>query len=198
MGGEDRGTAMAASVVRAARTLGVSPEAIPGISRAHALAMGPRVEAFDDDHHPLFLHPGRTVLVLLRDAGCVDPSVLSAAALAESEDDTLRVPEAEVARVMGGAVAGLVARVPVSGAEDLAEALVTAGEEVRLVALAERLDHLRHAHLREAPAGWGLAALAEAEAVYRPVAHRTHPRLAQRYDHWCRTFARRMGPGGPI
>lgn len=198
MGGEDRGTAMAASVVRAARTLGVSAEGIPEISRAHALAMGPRVAAFDDDHHPLFLHPGRTVLVLLRDVGCLDPLTLAAAALVESEDQALRIPGVEVAVVAGQAVADLVARVPLSGREDLAEALVTAEETVRLVALAERLDHLRHAHLRDAPAGWGPAVLAEAEAVYRQVAHRTHPRLAQRYDHWCRTFARRVSLGGPI
>lgn len=198
MAGEDRGTAMAASVVRAARTLGVPVDGIPAISRAHALAMRPRVAAFDDDHHPLFLHPGRTVLILLRDVECVDPIVLAAAALAESEDATLRVSGEEVAKVAGRAAADLVARVPLSGREDLAEALVTADEAVRLVALAERLDHLRHAHLRDAPPGWGTAAHAEAESVYRPVAHRTHPRLARRYDHWCRTFARRMRAEGPI
>lgn len=198
MGGEDRGTAMAASLVRAARSLGVAPAAITGVSRAHALAMRRRVEAFDDDHHPLFLHPGRTVLVLLRDVGCVDPLVLSAAALLESEDEPLRVPLREVAEVAGEAVAELVGRVPLAGADDLAEALVTADEEVRLVALAERLDHLRHAHLRDSVEGWREGVLVQAEGVYRPVAHRTHPRLAQRYDHWCRTFARRLGRGGPI
>lgn len=198
MGGEDRGTAMAASVVRAARTVGVPAEGIPLISRAHALAMRPRVAAFDDDHHPLFLHPGRTVLVLLRDVGCLDPLTLAAAVLVESEDEALRVPGAEAEALAGPAVADLLARVPLSGREDLAEALVTADETVRFVALAERLDHLRHAHLRDAPAGWGPAILAEAEAVYGPVAHRTHPRLAQRYDHWCRAFRRRMAMGGPI
>lgn len=198
MGGEDRGTAMAASVVRAARTLGVPAEGIREISRAHALAMGPRVAAFDDDHHPLFLHPGRTVLILLRDVGCLDPVALAAAALVESEDEPLRIPGVAVVEVVGRSVADLVARVPLSGQEDLVEALVTAEETVRLLALVERLDHLRHAHLRDAPAGWGPAVLAEAEAVYRPVAHRTHTRLAQRYDHWCRTFARRMSLGGPI
>lgn len=189
---------MAVSVVRAARTLGVPAEGIAEISRAHALAMRPRVAGFDNDHHPLFLHPGRTVLVLLRDVGCLDPLTLAAAALVESEDQALRIPGVEVAEVVGRAVADLVVRVPLSGREDLAEALVTAEETVRLVALAERLDHLRHAHLRDAPAGWCSAVLAEAEAVYRPVAHRTHPRLAQRYDHWCRTFARRVSLGGPI
>lgn len=196
MGGEDRGTAMAASVVRAARVAGVGADGIRILSRAHALAMEPRVAAFADDHHPLFLHPGRSALVLLRDVGCADPVVLAAAALLESEDAELRIgrdrAEAEVDRE----VAALVAAVPLSRSPSLAEDLVTADEAVRLVALAERLDHLRHAHLRGADHAWRAAAHAEAEAVYRPVAHRTQARLAQRYDHWCRTFARGLLAGG--
>lgn len=192
MGGGDRGAAMAASVVRAARTLGVPSDGIPVLSRAHALAMEPRVRAFHDDHHPLFLHPGRSVLILLRDAGCLGTLVLAAAAVAESQDGELRVATERVEEVLGARVAEMAAAVPPSGDEALAEKLVTASTEVRLAALAERLDHLRHAHLREADARWRRLALEEAEAVYRPLAHRTHARLAQRYDHWCRTFARRV------
>lgn len=192
MGGEDRGAAMAASVVRAARTLGVGLDGLARLSRAHALAMEPRVAALDDDHHPLFLHPGRSLLVLLRDVGCGDVTLLAAAALAESEDAPFRVQHDSIRAAVGGDAAELVAALPISGDEDLAERLVTAPEPVRLVALAERLDHLRHAHLREADARWRRSVHDEAEAVYRPVAHRTHARLAQRYDHWCRTFARRL------
>jgi len=183
---------MAASVVRTARSLGVPAGGIHDLSRCHALAMQLRLGAFDDDHHPLFLHPGRTVLVLLRDVECLDPTVLSAAALVESEDAVLRVPLEEVRSVAGDAVAGLVASVPMAGSGTLAEDLVTAAEPVRLMALAERLDHLRHAHLRDADVAWRVSSLEEAQAVYLPVAHRTHPRLARRYEHWCRTFARRL------
>lgn len=191
---ETRGTAMAASVVRTARSFGVDPEGIPLLSRAHALAMGPRLTAFDDDdHHPLFLHPGRTVLVLLRDAEVTDVALLAAAAVTETEDEALRIAPAEVRAALGDEVAGIVAGVPAPGSESLAEDLVTAPERIRYVALAERLDHLRHAHLRDADEAWRRAVHAEARAVYLPIAERTHPKLAQRYLHWCWAFARRLG-----
>lgn len=192
MGGEDRGTAMAASLVRAGRSAGMPLEDVATLSRAHTLAMAPRVAALDDDHHPLYLHPGRSALILLRDVGTTDPRVLSGALLTESEDEPFRIPGSRVAEEVGEEVARLVSAVPSPGDEDLAEALVVAEEAVRLVALAERLDHLRHAHLREADPGWGRRIHQEAVRVYQPVAHRTHPRLAQRYDHWCRTFAVRL------
>jgi (p)ppGpp synthase/HD superfamily hydrolase len=192
MGGEDRGAAMAASVVRAARFLRVPADGIRHLSRAHALAMEPRAAALSSDRHPLFLHPGRTVLILLRDVGCTDAAILSASALLESEDLHLRVPDDRVRDLLPNRVAALIAAVPMPGAQSLSYDLVTADEDVRLLALAERLDHLRHAHLRDTDASWRAAVHAQARAVYLPVAQRTHARLAQRYEHWCRTFARRV------
>jgi len=188
----DRGSAMAASVVRTARSFGVDPSALSLVSRAHALAMEPRVRVIDDDHHPLFLHPGRSVLILLRDARVTDASTLAAAAVTESEDAEFRIDSGEIRAHLGADVADLVVRVPLPRVESLAEDLLSADERVRLVALAERLDHLRHAHLRETGDAWRRALHAEATAVYLPIAERTHPRLAQRYRHWCRTFARRL------
>lgn len=195
MGGEDRGTAMAASVKRTARSLGVTAGGIAVLNRAHALAMEPRMAALDDDHHPLYLHPGRTVLILLRDVSCVDGTVLAAAALTESEDAEFRIAASAVRTAVGDAVADIVRAVPAPFSETLAEGLVVADETVRLVALAERLDHLRHGHLREADHSWRSAVLTQAEKVYLPVAERTNPRLAQRYRHWCRTFAKRVARG---
>lgn len=193
MGGADRGAAMAASIARAARSIGMSEADIRGLSRAHALAMERRVAALDDDHHPLFLHPGRSVLILIRDVGCADPRILAAAALVESEDAEFRTDAVAIRGSLGDEVAELVRSVPLARTESLAEVLVTAADPVRLVALAERLDHLRHAHLRDAGREWRALAHAEAEAVYLPVAMRTHPRLGDRYQHWCRAFARRLG-----
>jgi (p)ppGpp synthase/HD superfamily hydrolase len=186
---------MAASLVRTARSVGIPPEGIHRLSRAHALAMQPRLAALEDEHHPLFLHPGRTVLVLLRDVSCVDAALLAAAALVESEDAELRVAAPAIRDAFGCEIAELVAAVPTPGTASLAEALVTADERVRLLALAERLDHLRHAHLREADERWRIAAHAEAVAIYGPVAERTHPRLARRYAHWCGAFAKRLERG---
>lgn len=191
----NRGTAMAASVASAARAFGLRPDGVALVGRAHALAMRPRVRALHDDHHPLYLHPGRVVLVLLRDARVTDPTLLAAAVVTESEDADFRIAPDEVRTTLGDAVAELIGRVPMPRSDALAEVLVTAEEDVRLVALSERLDHARHAHLREADEAWRRGLHEEIGAVYLPVAERTHPVLAQRYRHWWRVFGRRLGEG---
>lgn len=191
MGGEDRGAAMAASLARAARSAGIGAEGVQRISIAHALAMAPRVATLDDDHHPVYLHPGRTVLVLLRDVDVTDPVLLAAAALVESEDAELQADLDAAASEMGSSVMELVRSVPASGSEALAETLVTAEADVRTLAIAERLDHLRHAHLR-GDSEWRERVHAEAVAVYLPIAERTDERLAGRYRHWRRAFERRF------
>jgi hypothetical protein len=61
---------------------------------------------------------------------------------------------------------------------------------VRLLALAERLDHARHLHLREPAVRAGFHR--SVGEIYLPIAHRTHPRLARRYDWWWRMFRRRF------
>lgn len=165
------------------------------LNRAHALGMEPRMALIEDDRHPMLLHPGHTVLVLVHDLGAMDATLLAAAALTESEDTVFRVAPARVREVVGDPVADLVSAVPYAGTERLAEVLVTSPLDVRLVALAERLDHLRHAHLRQDPS-WGRRAYREATRVYLPVAERTDERLAARYRYWCRTFAGRFGSPG--
>lgn len=162
------------------------------VGRAHARAMAPRVHALEDDHDPSYLHPGRVALILLRDAGVTDGEVLAASCLAESEDEAFRVGSAEVRVAFGDHVAGLAA-VPRASLDELAEVLVTASHEARLVALAERLDQVRHAHLRHDRGDlWKAAALEGVRSVYLPVAERTHPRLARRFRHWGKAFARRL------
>lgn len=193
--GEDRGLAMAVNLARVAREFGLTREGVARLSTAHALAMAPRVATLHNQRHPLYLHPGHTVLVLLRDAGVADPVMLCAAALTESEDAELRVGREPIRSEVGRDVEALVAEVPLPGREELAEELVRAPEPVRLVALGERLDHLRHAHLRDADEAWRRAVHEEAMRVYLPVAERTHPRLAMRYRHWGRAFARRLERG---
>ena len=191
MNSVDRGRAMAASVVRAARTHGLAPEGVDLLSLAHALAMESRVEMLDDDHHPSYLHPGRSVLVLLRDVGQLPAEILATAAVHDTEDKDLRVRWDAVRDTLGEAVAALVESLPLPGDDRLAERLITLDEGPRLAALAERLDHLRHAHMRE-DRTWWRAVHEEAGAGWVPVAERTHPRLATRYRHWHRPFARRL------
>ena len=88
----------------------------------------------------------------------------------------------------------MVASLPMPGDEDLLERLVTLEQKALLAALAERLDQVRHAHVRkDKDVEWRRRIHEEVGAVWGPVAERTHSRLAQRYRHWCRTFARRLG-----
>jgi (p)ppGpp synthase/HD superfamily hydrolase len=158
--------------------------------------------ALPSDQHPTFLHPGRTVLILLQDLDETDGSVLAAAALSESRDTSLRVAPAIARELLdekgfstwnslpvvdwqGEAHGTGSDRGPENGDRELLEALVTADVPVAKVALAEALDHLRHAHLLTERNERVRAALL-AERVYAPVAERVHPVLERRLNWWTR------------
>lgn len=127
-----RAGAMAARVADTARRAGVSEVGVRSIVAALDTAMRPRSERLDDDHHPDYLHPARTVLILLEDAGVVDPATLSAAALTE----TLR-PEL-AAEVPKGPRAG-------SHAQPVAEATATSRDRPAREAGAEPDGSGKHA-----------------------------------------------------
>lgn len=163
------------------------------LEAAFQMAMAPRHCLLDDDHDPRYLHPGRTALVAMDDAGVRDPVLLAAAILAETEEPRLACDADAVAGQgdprLQDALA-LARGLPSPGCPDLAEELVTAEEGVRLVALSERLDQLRHLRLW-AEEGRVRDAGEEVVRVYLPVAERTHPVLARRFRWW----VRRVGPG---
>jgi (p)ppGpp synthase/HD superfamily hydrolase len=185
-----RGGAMEARVARTLEDAGLSRADVERVVGAHRLAMRARAEQSVEDHHFDFLHPGRTVLVLLLDTPLRDPVALAAAALVETERDELRVALSAIEREVGAAVAAFLEAVPIAE-EGLAEALVTATEDVRLVALAERLDHCRHAKFW-ADRGARRRIHGLAESVLGPVAQRTDATLARRYLHWTGAFARTL------
>lgn len=191
MADTSRAGAMVASVQRAVRSLGVEGDDLLLLERAHRLAMEPRVALLDDDHHAAYLHPGRTILILVRDVGVTDVGVLAAAGLYESMDPGLRVDPVHVRETVGEVVVELLARVPDPASDRHVEELVTAPEAVQWIALAERLDHFRHLHMRGGAERWA-ALHEEGGSVWLPVAERVHPRLATRYRHWHRVFARRL------
>jgi (p)ppGpp synthase/HD superfamily hydrolase len=191
----ERHELMAASVASAARGRGISSEDVERLGAAHTLGMEPRLAALQDDHDPAYLHPGRTVLVLLQDVGEVPVDALCAAAVHESERADLRVSPDAVRDALGHRVAQIVSALPLPRDPRLLERLVTLDEPSVLVALAERLDQLRHAHLH-LDLSWWRAIYDEATAVWVPVAERTHPRLADRFRHWHRTFGRRLEKAG--
>ena len=182
---------MSASVVNALRSIGLAPDALDLGQHAHELAMGPRVDLLEDDHHSAYLHPGRTVLILVRDVGHAHAESLAISALLESESESLRVDSRQVESEIGEQVARALAEIPAPGDERLVERLVLLPLTSRLAALAERLDQLRHAHLHP-DAKWWATIHEETTRAWLPVAERTHERVAQRYRHWHRTFASRL------
>ncbi|MBT8489338.1 MAG: hypothetical protein HKN72_04595 [Gemmatimonadetes bacterium] len=183
---------MARSLAGAVSAKGASGDEVAALSRAFHLAMGPRVDLLDDDHHPAYLHPGRGPLILLQDVGTVDVSVLMVAALHESRDHELRVPAAEVEAEVGPAAKAAVESIPRPGDERLVERLLTLGPGLSLAALAERLDHIRHLHVRKDLVDDWAPTYTEVLEAWLPFAERTNPQLARRYAHWARTFVKRI------
>ncbi len=182
---------MEASVLRVARGLGVDHD-LEQLERAHRVAMESRDHAFGgDDHHPSYLHPGRTVLVLLRDAGVLDADVLAAAAVTDTRTPTACTPDSILIDVLSRRACVFRKQVPPHTAPDLAERLVLAPEEVRLIALADHLDTLRHLHMLSPTDDWG-DLYRDVQRLWGPLAERTDVELARRYATWARSFARRL------
>ena len=159
---------------------------------AYELAVAHRLTMLRDVFHPDLLHPARSALILLEDAGCTDADVLAAAALVESEFPQLRVPERDASAQVAAGVLDLVRAVPrpADAGEVLLEALLAAPADVALIAVAERLDHARHLHFRE-PHVWP-SFHAQIGAVYLPFAARISDPLATRLLRWSDAFARRF------
>ena len=178
---------MADRVDRTAAAAGVDRLGRDLIGMAIEAARAPRLAVIDDDHHPDYLHPGRTAVVLLDDVGLSDPVALAAACVLDTRRNDLEPPDREVTQHVSAAVTAFRNVVPRPGSVTLLEDLLASEPDVVLVALAERLDQVRHAHM------WGALAEAraahqEASEVYLKMAERTHARLAARYTHWCRAF----------
>lgn len=186
-----RAAAMMGRVLSTAIQAGIPEHGVRSIEAALGAAFAVRVAKLDDDHDPAYLHPGRTVLILLEDVGVVDAAVLSAAALAETLQPELAAPVPDDP-ALDPACAEILEEVPIPDrdGELLLERLVVASDAARLVALAERLDHVRHLHLTDRSRWTQLHA--ETCDVYLPIAARTDPTLARRLERWCETFEARF------
>lgn len=188
----ERAELMGRSLRATARSRGHADETLDALDRVHALAMSVRSVRLDDDHHPAYLHPGRSALVLLHDVGDVDPVVMVVAMLHESEDADLRVPPDQLTDGVSPAAAAAVTSIPLPGDERLVERLVGLGPGVALATLAERLDQLRHLHVRPDLADRWADAYQEVVDAWLPFSARTDEQLARRYAHWVRTFVKRI------
>lgn len=151
---------------------------------AHALSI--RDRTIEDDHDPRYLHPARTIRILIADGGCRDVTALVAAAFTDTVDPGL-APSPPTA-----ALRSFVAAIPRPdvGKDDLLERLVIADPAVALVALVERLDHARHIHLRD-DLPWP-PFHADIRSIYLPAARRFSPVIARRLEHWADAFERRL------
>lgn len=190
-GQPDRAEAMGRRLARTADRLGMATDQRDLVVRAFRVAMEPRRARIREDHHPDYLHPARTALILMDDARLADAHVLATAAFLETRSPVLRVPDREVERV-SEEVADRLTRIPRPEREGdrLLEALLGLDPDLAAVAVAERLDHARHLHLR--PREEWRDYHATTCGTYAPVASRTHAALASRLEWWCATFRRRF------
>ena len=183
----DRGTAMVARVRDEARALvGEADAAL--VADAVQRALAHRESHVTDDHDPRYLHPARTVRILLADVALRDANALAAAGVFESLDRQLALPLAALEPNFAAVVASI--PLPQAGADDVLEQLIVAEPDMAIAALAERLDHARHLHMRD-DLDWP-SFHAAIRAAWIPAARRVAPSLARRYEHWADAFERRL------
>jgi (p)ppGpp synthase/HD superfamily hydrolase len=188
----ERAAAMAQRVREAAVHAGTAEVDAARLGLLLEAAVAAREPDVPEPDHPDYLHPARSALILMMDAGVADAELLAAAMLFDSRPGRpCRL--SGLAREFGAETDALLRAVPAPHeAEDagaLLEALVTAPAGAALAASAERLDHARHLHLR-AREEWA-AFHALAEAAYAPAAGRAHPALARRWARWTDMFRSR-------
>lgn len=162
----------------------IAPGAVELVLGAYALAAEKRAESLTAKDTRL-LHPGRTVLILWQDCSIRDAGQLAAAALVESQDPELRAdlvgfPAEEIVRCVQSIPS------PVEAGDRLLEDLLALDPAAARIALAERLDHLRHLHLGRRD-HWACE-FELATQVYLPLAQRTDNALARRFARWCELF----------
>lgn len=145
-----------------------------------------RDDRVEDDHDPRYLHPARTIRILIADGDCRSVDALAAAAFVDTIDPAL-VPPAPVSRLR--TIAYSVPR-PGHEGEQLLERLVTADLDTGLIAVAERLDHARHLHLRS-DLDWR-SFHTEVRNTYVPAARRFSALIARRLERWADAFERRL------
>jgi hypothetical protein len=167
------------------------------------MAMQLRGEFVAEEADHRFLHPARSLLVLLEDVGETRPDLLAAAPLMESlEPHLVREAPAGAPEPIRSVLAGL-PRLPgglggTAGPDAEArwlEDLVVAEPGMQGLILAEALDQFRHLHLR--PDGpFRNRILQRAEGVLVPLAQRLGGKLDRRMGWWWSRVGQRLGTVG--
>lgn len=172
----DRAREMVARLGREWHDARIATEDHAALVRRATNVMADRATRFIDDHHPAFLHPLRTVLLLL-EIGETDPRAHAAALELDSERES-RADGAGPDRDDTPASTLLWA-----SDDERLELLLLTEPWVRRTWLAERLDHVRHLHLW-AGDGRTRAALARAAVEEAPLALREGGRLHRAWADW--------------
>ena len=164
----------------------LSPADANIVRGALAESLASRDAAIDDDHDSRYLHPARTIRIMIADGECRSVDALAAAAFVDTVDASLApLPPVEPLR----AIVAQVPRPELAG-DELLERIVTADLDVGLITVTERLDHARHIHLRS---DIDQAAFhAQIRATYAPAARRVSASIARRLDRWADAFERRL------
>jgi (p)ppGpp synthase/HD superfamily hydrolase len=180
---------MAEKLMVYARRAGVDDVAL--VVDSYWAAMQPRLDHFSDVFHHDMLHPARTALILIEQAGCRSSNLVAAGEFTETLIEAVRLP-ANIVRSTSEEVWQTVRAVPnpLDHEDNLVELLVTAEPGVALVAVAERLDHARHLHMRDRST-WR-SFFEQTRSVYLPVAQRVDHDLFQRFERWANSFQRRL------
>jgi hypothetical protein len=166
----------------------IDAQAAAAVANAVRRAVGLR-HALDPEG-PVYLHPARTVLILVADCMLYDVDALVAGALLETHHVELAADPAHATTPRAAALLAAVPRPAELDEDELRERLISAEPVVRLVALAERLDHARH--LRQYPEAEWLPMYRGVRAVYLPVAEWADRLLGARYRRWASAFGRRI------
>lgn len=186
-----RARAMAGRIAAAAKRVGFHDDTALRMGTLFDRVIEHRLASVSDERDPEFLHPGRTAIILMEDVRVLDYACVAAGIALDSLFPGRSPDKATLISWGEDEAARLLDEIGV-GADDevLTEALVTSSDAARTAALAERLDHARHLHLRD-PRGW--SAFHEAVVrLYLPLAARTNATLERRYQWWAGMFATRF------
>lgn len=174
-------------VQREATGAGIDTSGTATVEAAVTLALEYRLSRVDHDS-PDLLHPARTVLILLGQAGERDPVLLAAAALVDSAFPALVPDRAGTLATPLDMAEGV--PTPSRCGAALTEALLFADRPGFRIAVAERLDHARHLHLRD-PRAWR-PMFRSVTDIYLPLAERRRELpLGVYLRRWADRFERR-------
>jgi len=178
--GSPRAREMLARLAREWARSEVPAQEIEELERVATGVMRERSDRFEDEHHPAFLHPLRTVTLLL-EVGEASAAAHRTALLLDTES----APDAAVGEELPPEALHLRTRAP----DELVELLLLAEPWLRTAWLAERLDQIRHLHL------WAgedrtREALTTAETREVPLAQREGGRLSRAWTDWMGKAAR--------